>query len=85
MAEVIEDAAHHLLGLALPAEDLDAIHHAAERELDARDRRARVALTLEEELLVATLEFFTIELREDRHTTVGVDGGTCVSEQHIPL
>jgi len=85
VAEVIEDTAHHLLGLTLPAEDLDAIHHAAECQLDARDRRARITLALEKELLVAALELFTIELREDRHAKVGVDGGTCVSEQHIPL
>ena len=68
VAEVIEDAADDLVGAALPAQQLELIHHAIERELHAGDGVTGVTITLAVELMVTALEFFAVELREQGHT-----------------
>jgi hypothetical protein len=72
VTEVIEDAADDLIGAALAAQELELIHHAVERELDAGDRVPGVTVTVAVELMVTALEFLAIELREQGHTTHGV-------------
>ena len=68
VAELIEDAADHLVGPALAAEQLELIHHTIEGELDAGDGIIGVAVTLPVEAVVAALEFLAVELREQGHT-----------------
>ena len=72
VTEVIEDAADDLVGTALAAQQLELIHDAVERELDAGNGVAGVAVTLAVELMMTALEFLAIELREQRHTKQGV-------------
>ena len=74
VTEMIEDAADDLVGAALTAEQLELIHHPIEREFHARQRVARVTVTLAVELMVTALEFLAIELREQGHTKRGVHG-----------
>ena len=86
VTEVIEDAADDLIGAALAAQQLELIHHAVERELDAGDGVPGVAVTLAVELMMTALEFLAIELREQGHTKQGVhDDFSGVSERHSPL
>ena len=68
VTEVIENAAHDLIGTALAAQQLELIHDAVEREFDAGNGVAGVAVTLAVELMMTALEFLAIELREQRHT-----------------
>ena len=85
MAEVIEDAAHHLVGPALAAEHLELIHDPVERELDTGDGVLGVAVTLPIQSEVAALEFLAIELREQGHTKQRVHVDSGVSERQLPL
>ena len=68
VAEMIEDAADHLVGPALAAEQLELIHHTIERELDAGNGVVGVTVTLPIEPDVTALKFLAIELREQGHT-----------------
>lgn len=85
VAEVIQDAAHHLIGSALTAEQLELVHHPVERELDTGHGVLGVAVTLPIEPEVAALEFLAIELREQGHTKQRVHGISGVSERQHPL
>jgi len=85
VTEVIEDAADHLVGPALAAEQLELIHHAIEGVLDAGDGVVGVAITLPIEADVAALKFLAIELCEQGHTKQGVHGISDVSERQLPL
>ena len=85
VTEVIEDDADDLVGAALAAQQLELIHDAVERELHAGDGVTGVTITLAVELMVTALEFFAVELREQRHTKQGVHGIFCVSERLSPL
>ena len=72
VTELIEDAADHLVGSALPAEHLELRHHAIECHLDAGHRGAGVTVTLAVQLMVTAQEFLAVELREQGHTKQGV-------------
>ena len=85
MAEVIEDAAHHLVGPALPAKHFELSHHAVEGVFDAGNRVMGVTIALAVQSMMAALEFLAVELREQRHTMQRVHGGSCVSERQLPL
>lgn len=80
VAELVEDAADDLIGPSLPAQDFELGHHAIESDLDAGDGGAGVAVTLAVQLMVAALEFLTVELREHGHTKQRVHVGSGVSE-----
>jgi hypothetical protein len=80
VAELIEDAADHLVCTALPAEHLELAHHAIERHFDARHGGMGVTVTLAVQLMVTALEFLAIELREQGHTKQGVHVDVGVSE-----
>lgn len=68
VTELVEDAADHLIGPALAAQQLELVHHAVQRQCDAGDGMAGVAITLAVQLMVTALEFLAIELREQGHT-----------------
>lgn len=85
VAEMIEDAADHLVGAALTAEQLELIHHAIEREFDAGNGVVGVTVTLPIEPDVTALKFLAVELREQGHTKQGVHGISGVSERQLPL
>lgn len=85
VTELIQDAADHLVGPAVPAEDLELCHHAIERHFDAGNRGAGVTVTLAVQLMVAALKFLAVELREPGHTKQGVHVDSGVSERHRPL
>lgn len=74
VAEMIEDAAHHLVGSALAAEQFELIHHPIERVLDAGDGVVGVTVTLPFQSDMTTQKFLAIELREQGHTKQGVHG-----------
>ncbi len=82
---MIEDAAHDLVGTALPAQDFELIHHATECEFDAGDRVVRVAFPLAVQAMVTALEFLTIELGEQGHTGERIHVASGVSERQLPL
>lgn len=85
VADVVEDAAHHLVGAALTAEQLELVHDPVERELDAGKGVLRVAVTLLVQADVTALEFLAIELREQGHTKQRVHGVRVLSERQLPL
>ena len=74
VTELIEDAADDLVSPALPAQHLELIHHAVQRQSNAGDGVVGVTVTLAVQLMVAALEFLAIELREQGHTKEGVHG-----------
>ena len=85
VAELVEDAAHHLIGAALTAEQFELSHHAIERDLDAGDGVVGIAVTLAVQPEVAALEFLAVEIREQGHTEQRVHVGSGVSERQLPL
>jgi hypothetical protein len=85
MTEVIEDAADHLVGPALATEQLELIHHAIERELDAGNGVVGITVTLPIEPDVTTPKFLAVKLREQGHTKQGVHDISGVSERQLPL
>ena len=85
MAELIEDAAHDLVGPALTTEHFELGHHPIERDLDAGDGAAGIALALAVELVMTALEFLAVELGDQGHTKQGVHVDVGVSEGHFPL
>ena len=72
MAEVIEDAAHDLVGAALATQQFELSHHPVKRVFDAGNGVVGVAITLAVEAMVTALEFLAVELREQGHTKQGV-------------
>jgi hypothetical protein len=84
-AELVEDAAHDLIGTALTAEHLELSHHTVERHLDAGDGVVGIAVTLAVQPEVAALEFLAVEIREQGHTEQRVHVGSSVSERQLPL
>jgi hypothetical protein len=85
VAELNEDAAHHLVGPALAAKHFELSHHAVERDFDAGDRVMGVAIALAVQAMMAALEFLAVELREQGHTKQRVHVGSVVSERQLPL
>ena len=85
VTELVEDAAHHLIGAALTAEQLELSHHTVEHNLDVGDSGVRVAVTLAIQPNMAALEFFAVEVREQGHSKQGVHVVSGVSERQLPL
>lgn len=72
MAELIEDAAHHLASPSIAAEHLELRHHAIEREFHTGKGVVGVTIALALQAIVAALQFLSVELGEQGHATQGI-------------
>ncbi len=85
VAELNEDAADHLVGATLAAQDFELRHHPVERQFDAGDGAAGVTVTLSVQLTMTALEFLAIELREQGHSGRDVHGVSGCRNDSEPL
>lgn len=63
-AEMLKDAAHDPVGLALAAQEFELVHDPVQRDLDLAKRAGRIAVALTLQTLMAAFEFLAIELRK---------------------
>ena len=85
VTELVEDAAHHLVGTPLTAEQFELSHRTVERHFHAGDGVVGIAVTLAVEPDVAALEFLAVKIREQGHTEQRIHGVSGVSERQLPL
>lgn len=85
VTELVEDAAHHLVGTTLTAEQLELSHRTVERDFHAGHGVVGITVTLAVQPDVAALEFFAVEIREQGHTEQRVHVVSGVSERQLPL